>query len=953
MNLSLAEQIFQLVVWFVALMEFVVGVYVLLLNVRHRNNQALGGLLLLFSLNNWAVGTMLGATTPMEAQLPSFILAITIPAIQPALLLLAIVLLKPAWLQRGRWRFVWWGVALLVVAPLILTLIDLGFSLGWWYTGLDDSYAGGYVTWRNFVQGSLVFTFMRMFVLMGIVLVTIALLGYLLWRDKTLSPLDRRLARVLLVAMFIALIIQGGIRTLVPPEVTTTLTGLLLVIAYAYAAFQQLLSERQLHRGSLQVRLTGLILGITMPIIVVVVMLVGSRARTLIALSQTERLRSLNEALAANVFSWRAQNLLALEELVTHPDVVSMDPERQRPLLKGMALTLSQLRLVSTIGTNGMNVARSDGEVLQSYRNRTWFREIVDSGVPMASEVSGASQSDNLMLVVAMPIREPGEPIQGVGMAEIDLSELSAEVRAIRVGEEGYAYLVNEEGLVLAHPNSAFLAEVSDFSALAPVRALHAGTTGLVRYQDAEGTSWWSYVERLDNGWGVVVQQPQEDLWSGMRELQLVSWGVAIVGVTMLLTFAWFTIRQALSPIYTLTETATAVAAGDLNRTVPVESEDEIGTLARAFNAMTEQVRELVHNLEQRVAQRTEELERRAEYLAATSEVGRVAASILDADTLLERVVYLITQRFGFYHAGIFLVDERAEWASLRATSSEGGRRMLARHHRLKVGEQGIVGYVSNTGKPRIALDVGEDAVWFNSPDLPDTRSEMGLPMVVHNRVIGVLDVQSQEAEAFSSEDVATLQILADQIAIAIENARLFQENQQALRSLQATYEEASRIGWAEREENVVGYSYHPGGTTPIVRDAKDDVIPASSLQVDEESNTLMIPLHFGEVMIGVLRLQRDVEHPWTGREIEFVAKMVQDLAQAMENARLLTETRERAARNRVVREVSERLRSSLDPEMILRETVQSLGRVLGAELVAVEVTGPDKLSVSNGDSES
>ena len=179
-----------------------------------------------------------------------------------------------------------------------------------------------------------------------------------------------------------------------------------------------------------------------------------------------------------------------------------------------------------------------------------------------------------------------------------------------------------------------------------------------------------------------------------------------------------------------------------------------------------------------------EETQRRAVQLAVASEVARDAIATLDVDQLLDETVRLISERFGFYHAGVFLVDEEHEHAVLRAASSEGGRRMLARGHKLAVGKVGMVGYVTDTGEPRIALDVVEDAMHFVSPDLPETRSEMTLPLRVRGEVIGALDVQSTDEAAFTDEDVAVLQTMADQLANAIENARLFAEIEQTAERL-------------------------------------------------------------------------------------------------------------------------------------------------------------------------
>jgi two-component system cell cycle sensor histidine kinase/response regulator CckA len=163
------------------------------------------------------------------------------------------------------------------------------------------------------------------------------------------------------------------------------------------------------------------------------------------------------------------------------------------------------------------------------------------------------------------------------------------------------------------------------------------------------------------------------------------------------------------------------------------------------------------------------------------AEVARDATAAHDLDELLNRAVDLVQDRFEFYHAGIFLTDEQSEYAILRSATGEAGRQMLEHGHRLKVGEIGIVGHVCASGEPRIALDVGADASYFTNPFLPNTRSEMALPMRVGGRVIGALDVQSTKEAAFDHDDVEILQVLADQLAVAIERTRLFEQVQATL----------------------------------------------------------------------------------------------------------------------------------------------------------------------------
>jgi signal transduction histidine kinase len=180
---------------------------------------------------------------------------------------------------------------------------------------------------------------------------------------------------------------------------------------------------------------------------------------------------------------------------------------------------------------------------------------------------------------------------------------------------------------------------------------------------------------------------------------------------------------------------------------------------------------------------------RQARLLNAAAEVSRIISSILDPDDLLSRTVDIICNEYGFYYAGIFLIEslnDGKRWAVLKAGRGEAGRIMMANRHKLEVGGRSMIGACTQLNEARIALDVGKEAVWFNNPFLPDTRSEMALPLSIAGDVIGALTVQSIEEAAFSEEDIASLQAMADQLAVAINNARLHYQNAQL-------YQQASR----------------------------------------------------------------------------------------------------------------------------------------------------------------
>ena len=240
----------------------------------------------------------------------------------------------------------------------------------------------------------------------------------------------------------------------------------------------------------------------------------------------------------------------------------------------------------------------------------------------------------------------------------------------------------------------------------------------------------------------------------------------------------------------------------------------------------------LKESLETRVIERTKELEYRtveleganqkvrvrASQFEALAQVTQAMTSIRDLNELLPRIASLISDEFGFYHVGVFLIDDAREYAVLSATHSEGGRQMLERNHRLRVGEQGIVGNVTSTGNPRVAMDVGEDAVFFDNPDLPETHSEMALPLRISDQVIGALDVQSRETEAFTEEDIQTLSLLANQVSLAIENARLFEDTRRALAESEATSRQMIRDAWRKlpADQNMFGYRYTLTGASPL-----------------------------------------------------------------------------------------------------------------------------------------
>ena len=343
---------------------------------------------------------------------------------------------------------------------------------------------------------------------------------------------------------------------------------------------------------------------------------------------------------------------------------------------------------------------------------------------------------------------------------------------------------------------------------------------------------------------------------------------------------------------------------------------------------------ELSGQLELRVEERTKELSVRSEQLKAIADVARSLATLRETEKLLPAVTALINQRFGFYHVGIFLLDTSKEYAILSAANSEGGKNMLARGHRLKVGQQGIVGYATYSGKPRIALDVGEDAVFFNNPDLPDTHSEVALPLMFGNEVIGALDIQSTESNAFSQDDIEIFSVLADQVSVAIQNTRSLEQAQRTLQELEITSRQSTRQEWERFSETIKTKGYRYDGIKP------EPLYKAPKTKDQKDIHT--VPVQLRGQTLGRLKLRRsDASHKWTDDELAIIESTAERVAIALESARLLEDAQKRASRETFLSEIASKLGASFQLDSILRDTVEELGQTLKGSKVTFQLVNP------------
>lgn len=398
-----------------------------------------------------------------------------------------------------------------------------------------------------------------------------------------------------------------------------------------------------------------------------------------------------------------------------------------------------------------------------------------------------------------------------------------------------------------------------------------------------------------------------------LSTLQQESFFAAVFAVVLGLGLSLFMARSISTPLRHMIETFGKIEVGNLRERVTVSSTDEVGELGIHFNRMISRLDELQGSLEQKVASRTEQLK-------ATIEVGRVASSILSPDELINRVVNMITDRFGYYYAAIFLVDSLNRWAELRDATGEAGEILRAQKHKLEIGRRSMVNTAITTKQACIALDVGAEPVRFDNPLLPNTRSEIALPLLVGDKVIGALDVQSTAESAFSEDDIDTLQGMANQVAIALENARLFQETQKSLEELRAAHRLYVTEAWSETARERSGFEYVAGSETSA---------SGTGIQV----NT---PLTLREQIIGNITLEG--QQDWSPEEKNLIEAVATQASLALENARLLEESQQLALRERLAAEITGKIWTSPTTDFILQTAIKELGRALRADEATIEL---------------
>jgi GAF domain-containing protein/HAMP domain-containing protein len=690
----------------------------------------------------------------------------------------------------------------------------------------------------------------------------------------------------------------------------------------------------------------------------------------------------------------------------------STSPEGQRDILGNLLGFVPAFRQLILFNAQDQDMARvsrisqaAAGQLATQIDPDLFFQ--VRQGNRYVSPVFIDELTSEPMIIMAVPATNVFGDFQGTLLAEVNLKFMWDLVDSLPVGETGLAYVVDDQGNLLAFGDISRVLRGDNVSQLELVgdfmhSAVPGGQAATRTVQGIDGNRVvGTYVPLRLPDWAVVVELPLGEAFRpGIQSTVVLS--LVMLAVTILVgLMSVYIARRLATPLLNLTTTAGRIAGGEMDLRAAQEGPAEVVDLARAFNSMTAQLSELIGSLEQRVADRTHALEQQAMQLATAAEVGRVAASILELEALTRQVVELIRDRFDLYYAGLFLLDDAGQYAVLEAGSGEPGRLMKSQGHKLQIGGVSMVGAACARRQPRIALDVGEEAVRFDNPLLPETRSEMALPLMVGDRVLGALDVQSTRPTAFSDQDVAVLELMADQVAVAVDNAQKLSEEATLVEATNPLFRVSRQLSAAATSSQVAqviigsvseteadlcavaqygitgsgevttitfltawerrGPSQFPiGAPLPasepmfpmslmmqplIIEDMRlDPRVPDRTRHILARTGALAlanIPLRMGDRLLGFVIIGRVTAGSWSPVSIRLYETLADQSAVALERARLLEESQLRADRERLIREITDRMRSAADMDSLMRTAVQEIAAALGTNNAILRLAAP------------
>ncbi len=638
------------------------------------------------------------------------------------------------------------------------------------------------------------------------------------------------------------------------------------------------------------------------------------------------------------------------------------------------------------------------------HAHRNYFKEGIKA--PYVQPPYYVARLDKRMLPIAVPVtNSKGETIGVlVGLAVLDtLSEIMLERAGL--GKTGETYLVDAGNVLLTE--SRFDPTIARVYSEGINNAAKERRNGFGIYDDYRGVpvvGVYHWLPQLQAA--LMSEQDKKEAFSVLSTTFFLDGAIIFVSLLLTLVGTVFFTKKITDPMINLAKTAEEIAGGDLNREAVIERDDEVGDLALAFNSMTSQLRHLIANLEQRIVART----KRLEIVAALSE--RLTA-ILDFDQLLLELVNQVKDNFGYYHTHVYIIDEESQTLIMAAGAGEAGRKMKEQGHAIPLNAPAsLVAHAARNREIVRADNVREDPEWLPNPLLPDTYSEMAVPIYVDGKVVGVLDVQESEIASLDEGDANLLRSLANQVAVAIRNAQLFKQVESELAEIRVLQQQYVAQAWdrnrvrrrgvgrvqfsAETSIGVnetlisrsrqhaiaqngltivsladeqgaadgAGDASSPSSPAPHIPEGDVTIGFAEDKETERQGNkkietgnptsetraVLVSPIKLRNTTIGDLQIHGfEPDRQWTEGELAFIETIIDQVAQSAESIRLFEETQERANRERLVGEVSNKMRRAPNMEALMKITVDQLAKVLGTGRTFVRLGSSEQLKKIDG----